>query len=218
MKLKIFILTDEKSWIYPYLKVLVKKLLLKGHSAKIIHERGEERSNLSFFLSYSKIASKKSLAFSDNNIVIHGSDLPKGRGWSPWSWQILAGQNSLCLSLFEATNSVDAGPIYYQKWIKLEGHELIREWQAIQAKNIETMCLNFIEKYPKSLKSAFNQVGDATYYEARNPSDSKLNIYDSIESQINLMRIVDNNRYPAYFEYDGCEYSLKIEKRKKVNR
>ena len=33
-----------------------------------------------------------------NNIVVHASDLPKGRGFSPMSWQILEGKNKIKLS------------------------------------------------------------------------------------------------------------------------
>jgi len=29
---------------------------------------------------------------------------------------------------------------------------------------------------------------------------------------INLLRIVDNEKYPAFFELNGCKYKLKVEK------
>jgi len=42
-------------------------------------------------------------------LVIHASDLPNGRGWSPHVWQILEGMNEITVSLLEAVDSVDGG-------------------------------------------------------------------------------------------------------------
>ena len=49
-----------------------------------------------FYLSYEKIVEKKVLKKFKNNLVIHASDLPKGKGWSPLSWQILKGYKNYC--------------------------------------------------------------------------------------------------------------------------
>ena len=44
--------------------------------------------------SYSKIIPKKFLEKSVINLVVHESDLPKGKGMSPLTWQIL--KNKKC--------------------------------------------------------------------------------------------------------------------------
>ena len=42
-------------------------------------------------------------------------------------------------------------------------------------------------------------------------SDSRLDPDDTIAQQFNLLRVVDNERYPAFFELLGRRYILKIE-------
>jgi methionyl-tRNA formyltransferase len=44
----------------------------------------------------------------------------------------------------------------------------------------------------------------------RNASDSEININKSIKSQFNLLRICDNEKYPAFFKYKNCKFILKI--------
>ena len=56
------------------------------------------------------------------------------------------------------------------------------------------------------------QSGKETFYPKRTLKDSELNIFKSIEEQFNLLRVVDNERYPAHFFYKGKKYLLKIYK------
>ena len=41
---------------------------------------------------------------------------------------------------------------------------------------------------------------------------NKLDIDKTIRDQFQLLRIVDNEKYPAYFELNGCKYILRINK------
>ena len=54
------------------------------------------------------------------------------------------------------------------------------------------------------------QEGVPSYYAKRTPKDSELNINKSIKDQINLLRTVDNDNYPAFFRYKGMKYILEI--------
>ena len=42
------------------------------------------------------------------------------------------------------------------------------------------------------------QIGEETFYSRRNKEDSELDIKKSIESQFNLFRVCDNEKYPAF--------------------
>jgi methionyl-tRNA formyltransferase len=145
-----------------------------------------------------------------HNLVVHESDLPRGKGWSPVSWQVLEGKNKMAISLFEATKSVDDGPIYHQIMLELEGHELWPEIKHKQGMITQQLIIKFVQDYPNN--TAKPQAGDSTYYQRRTPKDSELDIYKSIADQFNLLRICDNERYPAFFMKDGQKYILKIEK------
>ena len=67
--------------------------------------------------SYFKKIPPKYLKFSKFNLVIHGSDLPYGRGMSPISWQILKGKTKIVFTLFEANKEYDRGKYYLKKKI-----------------------------------------------------------------------------------------------------
>lgn len=77
------------------------------------------------------------------------------------------------------------------------------------AKKIE-MCLKFLESYVG--KTPKKQDGEESFYPKRTPEDCELDINKTIKEQFNLLRIVDNELYPAFFKYNGIKYKLKIEK------
>ena len=58
-----------------------------------------------------------------------------------------------------------------------------------------------------------SQSGCPTFYGRRTPKDSQLDVNKTIAEQFNLLRVCDNLRYPAYFEYMGNKYILKIFKK-----
>ena len=134
--------------------------------------------------------------------------MPQGKGWAPLFWQILEGRNKIPIVLFDATPEVDAGDIYIKDYIRLEGHELHDEIRRLQAQKSIEMCLYFLENYENF--KPINQSGKETYYARRTPKDSELEIDKSICEQFNLLRIVKNDEFPAFFLHQGCKYFVKI--------
>lgn len=206
--LKIQILVDNpNSWYVDYAIELVAAINALGHNCVLIHEIAKvESGDILCLLSCEQIFKK--LELNKYNLVVHASDLPKGKGWSPVSWQILEGKNDIPLTLFEAAEKVDSGVIYNKSFIKLRGDELWTEIKDLQGKETNKLILEFIKKYPKI--TFIPQVGESSFYKKRHPEDSKLDTNESISSQFNLLRICDNERYPAYFEIDGKRYVIKI--------
>lgn len=145
------------------------------------------------------------------NLVAHESDLPKGRGMSPLTWQILEGKNEIIVSLLEATSEIDAGLVYLKTKIKLNGTELIDDLRKLQARATFFLIEEFLKNYPNNI--GIVQIGTPTFYSRRKIIDSKLNVSKSIIDQFNLLRVVDNERYPAWFEYLGETYEIKINRR-----
>lgn len=209
MSYNITILTNRTSWMNKYslkLKFILEK---DGHTVNLIDSRENIKTgDIAFLLSCFEIIPEKYLKLNNNNIVVHASKLPKGKGWSPASWQILENKNEIPLTLFEAVNAVDAGKIYIQDKINLYGTELIDEWQAKLGEKIVEMCIEYIKDYPMSGKE---QTGESTFYPKRTPKDSELDINKTIKEQFNLLRIVDNEKYPAYFKIAGKSFIVKLE-------
>ncbi len=213
--MKIAILTSKNQWFIPYAKQLSRKIA----NAKLFFDDQEieDSFDILFILSYHKIIKQNTLKKNRHNIVVHASDLPKGKGWAPMFWQILEGKNEIPFTMFEATEGVDSGDIYMKAVLKLTGYELNEELRKKQAEHIIQMCLEFIENYDR-YKNPVPQKGEESFYPKRNPEDSRLDINKTIQEQFNLLRIADNEAYPAFFEIDGHRYILKIEKVDDENR
>ena len=128
------------------------------------------------------------------------------------TWQILDGADRIPVTLIEAADDVDSGPVYAQRWIAFEGHELIDELRAAQAKATHALCRAFVDNYPESAAQGREQAGEPTYYPRRRPADSELDPEHSLIDQFNQLRVADNRRYPAFFEFDGHRYVLRIER------
>ncbi|MDZ4855244.1 MAG: UDP-2,4-diacetamido-2,4,6-trideoxy-beta-L-altropyranose hydrolase [Nitrospirota bacterium] len=209
----IAILSDRTSWLNDYISELVLDWLSAGHRVLWVHDKHDLRpGDFCFYLSCGQIVPVSILSQYRHNLVVHESDLPKGKGWSPLSWQILEGRNKISVTLFEAAKKVDSGRIYAQESLEFEGHELIEELRVAQARATRNLCKRFVSEYPAILAKAREQVGEESLYPRRKLADSKLNASQSIVDQFALLRIVDNERYPAFFENDGYEYVIAIRK------
>lgn len=189
--------------------------LHQGHRVRWTHEVEKLGSgDLCFYLSCSQIVPITVLGNFRNNLVVHESNLPQGKGWSPLTWQILEGHNRIPVTLLEAVEKVDSGDIYLQEWIEFEGHELIDELRQAQAESTLRLCSQFVQQYPEVLKVAKPQAGVESFYPRRRPKDSQVDAHHSLADQFNLLRVVDNQRYPAFFEIRGKFYKIFIEKSK----
>lgn len=140
--------------------------------------------------------------------VIHESDLPKGRGWSPLAWQILEGRNEIVVTLLEADETIDAGGILRKESLKLEGHELADEIQE-KLFRVKAKLMDFALTH--SDEPLMPQFGAVSHYPKRIPEDSRLNLNLSLLDQFNLLRICEP-RFPAFFEYLGQRYEVTIRK------
>ena len=207
--MKIQILVDNPdSWIWPYERELRERLSLDHDAQLISNQREVSKGDILCLLSCEHIFKK--LDLNKHNLVVHESSLPKGRGWSPLTWQILEGTNEIPISLFEAELSVDSGVIYYEDRIKFSGHELLAELKDMQGKKTIELIMKFVQDYPRV--KGRSQTGEATYYRRRTAQDSQISIHKTIDDQFNLLRVCDNQRYPAFFVRDGIRYLVKIEK------
>lgn len=214
--MKVTILSDADTWKNHFIKDLAATLKKRGHTVRWVHEAKKiPTGDVAFFLGCTKIVPPAYLKRNTINLVVHESALPKGRGWSPLSWQVLEGKNRIPLTLFEAVERVDAGRVFIRDFITLKGHELLAEIQYLSANKINDMCLRFMAGYPGILRKGKTQNGKPTYYPRRTADDSRLDARKSLASQFNLFRIANNRNYPVYFDWKGYRFILEIRKKPK---
>lgn len=202
--MKIALLTSPNQWFIPYAKAFSQK-----HGIALFLETKELRNfDIVFILSYHKILDKNFLKQNKHNLVVHGSSLPQGKGFAPLFHQVIEGKNEIVFTLFEADEKVDAGGIYLQKTLYLNGLELYEELREKQAKITLELCSEFLQNHANLKAQA--QSGKESFYPKRSPKDSELDINKSIKQQFNLLRICSNEEFPAFFYKDGKKFILKI--------
>jgi methionyl-tRNA formyltransferase len=189
-------------------------MLNNGHNVSLVFETSQLiGGDVLFLVSCSQIVRDVERNKYKATLVLHASDLPKGRGWSPYVWSILEGAKQITVSLLEATEPVDCGAVWLKTTFLLEGHELLDE---INSKLFDAelyLMTEAVERFT-DIHPAI-QVGESGgYMKKRTPADSRIDPNKSISEQFNLLRVVDSERYPAFFEYQGYRYLIKIEKAK----
>lgn len=145
-----------------------------------------------------------------HTLVLHASELPKGRGMSPHVWQILEGRNRIVLTLLDADDPLDSGRIWHQIAMQFDGTELHDEIHArLFDAELELMSwalANCATATPRM------QVGEPTFYRKRTPADSRIDPERPLVEAFDLLRIADPQRYPAYFEHRGATYRITIDR------
>ncbi len=209
MKISILCTSGIGHPVWPWLHHWRKARL--AHDIELWDDESRLRGgDLLFLISCGQIIPKSVRERYGKTLVIHASDLPSGRGWSPHVWQVLEGASFLTVTLLEAADKVDSGDIWRQVVVPIPGHFLWDEInEALFAAEYELMDwavanVSSVQPVP--------QVGEPSYYRKRTPEDSELNVHKTLAEQFNLLRVSDPERYPAFFRAEGHRYSVTIRK------
>ena len=212
-KLKVLFLVSQTSWVHGVIWDHLGTLLREGIFVKVSHEiSAHEESDICILLGFEQLLQTNQLSSFRNILVVHESDLPRGRGWSPMTWRVLEGNKEMHLTLFEAETNVDSGVIYGKRKILLSGSEVVSELRAIQMSESFALIGEFLTDYPSSLDSSEVQVGEPTYFKRRTKSDSQCVSGSTIDSIFDLLRVSDPDRYPVYFEKNGGLFKLTMDR------
>lgn len=71
---------------------------------------------------------------------------------------------------------------------------------AITKKFIKNYNINIIFSYFKQIPKSIKQIGKNTFYKKKRLKNIEIDIKNSIKSQLNLLKVVDNNNYSTFFE------------------
>lgn len=206
------ICSSEDHPINPWLVTWVEERA-QHHDVRILRRKDQLKSgDILFLISCAVLIPAELRALYGHCVVLHASDLPQGRGWSPHVWAILEGARAITVSAINAEDRIDSGDIWAKKTFDVVPHELYNE---INASLFETeialldqviaMVENGDEPHPQPDE-------EATYYPRRTPQDSELDPSLSIAEQFDKIRISDPDRYPAFFEMHGALFSVSLRK------
>lgn len=211
--MKISILcTDRQHPVIQSLNEWVKSMIEKRHIVSLVFDKADlPGGDILFLVSCSQKVGESERAKYKSVLVLHASNLPRRRGWSPHIWSVLDGESEIIVSLIEAIEPVDSGSIWLKTSFLLEGHELLDEINK-KLFDAEVFLMTFAVDNIDNI-TPIEQVGDSgSYMRKRTPADSEIDPKKSIADQFNLLRVIDSERYPAFFYHRGYKYQIKIEK------
>jgi len=137
------------------------------------------------------------------SINVHVSLLPRWRGAAPIEYALLNGDTETGISIIKLENKLDAGPILFQKKIKIS-NEIIKD--ELFNKLTEIGTKNLIEFLPKFFEGSINSIKQdenfATYANKINTSMRKLDFNDLTLNVFNKIRAYSNNP-GAWFLLNG---------------
>lgn len=165
-----------------------------------------------FLISCAEIVCDKDREAYRTTLVLHASDLPRGRGWSPHIWEIIGGAEVITLSLLEVEDRIDSGRIWKKQAIPVPRHALWDEINALLfAAEIE--LIDFATGHFEDIAPAAQATDvEPTYFRRRTPEDSRLDPDASLAAQFDQIRVCDPHRFPAFFDLRGQRYTLTLER------
>lgn len=204
--------SDEQHPVNEYLKRWMSAQ--RGvHQVELVRKKSElSGGDILFLVSCTEIVGAADRSVYRATLVLHASDLPRGRGWSPHIWQLIEGADGITLSLLEAEDKVDSGRIWKKLKFYVPKHALWDEinWRLFEA---EIQLIDFaVSEFEQILPTVQASSIEPSYYPQRSPADSQIDPYQSIASQFDRIRVCDPNRFPAFFELNGMKYKLILKK------
>lgn len=209
MKIEI-ICSDNQHPVMPYLEGWVSTWN-SVHDVAIVRRPTElAGGDLLFAISCSDILRPAHRDLFRHSLVIHASDLPSRRGWSPHIWSVIDGEKSITVSLLTADDPVDSGLIYHQHHFDVETTDVLADINR-KLFDAELALMDWAVENIDSVQPR-DQIGQPTYCRRRTPDDSRLDPEASIRSQFDTLRLADAVRFPAFFDLHGQRYTLILEK------
>lgn len=147
---------------------------------------------------------------SNNIVIFHSSDLPKGKGWAPIfnAFNLEFGEYVITAILLDKI--VDSGDMIAKAKFKMRNTytaDFIREVD-------EEVTIIMIAQILKNFKG-FDLAGvkqdksDETFYNRRYLKDNMINIDQSLKELVPFLKGCEKN-HPSFFEYNGDEFIISI--------
>jgi methionyl-tRNA formyltransferase len=203
--------SDKNHPVFPVLTEWTARIAARHQVRLVSVPEDVGRGDILFLVSVTRLIPVEVRARFRATLVMHASDLPQGRGWSPHIWQVVEGKSAITVSVLSAEDPVDSGAIWAQRTFDLGGHELAAEINEALFQTEMTLMEHVINNF-SSIRPRDQPAAGATYYRRRTPDDSRLDPSKTIAEQFDLLRVADPTRYPAFMDFRGHRYRIIIEK------
>lgn len=167
---------------------------IRFYEGKTLPEKEYEKINKIFVIGWQFLL-KNNL---DKLIVIHDSNLPEYKGWSPTVNYLIEGNSYLGATAFAPTMKMDTGDIYAQETVEIRYPMKVEE--AI--KIVGDIYIELIRKIVAENPTSYEMVGEESFCIWRNQDDYYIDWSADAER---IKRMIDAVGYPyagAKFKYD----------------
>lgn len=158
-----------------------------------------------FVLNYPEIIQESYFSkFKFGMIIIHSTDLPKGRGWAPIYNSIVNADDEYVITALEIDEKVDRGDILMKLRIKKPtfiSNNNLREIDESGSFLLICELIKELENKSFLCGKAQNEL-QASYNRKRTPSDNLVDFSKTIESAL-IEILATNENYPAFIEING---------------
>ena len=126
-------------------------------------------------------------------VIFHMTDLPYGRGGSPLQNLIVRGHQDTKISAIRCVKKLDAGPIYLQQRLSLNGSA--EEIFLRSSRLIESM----IAKILREQKKPIEQSGEVVKFNRRTADQNDWSDAKTLDEVFDRIRMLDADGYPPAF-------------------
>ena len=184
------------------------------HDLRLIHDKSElAYGDILYLVSCSQLIGREDRARYAHVLVLHASNLPDGRGWSPHIWDILAGKENLTLSLLTAEDSLDTGAIWSKLHFAVPRHALHDEINDLLFQAELDLMDRGIDMVAADVAPVPQPAEGGSFHPRRIPEDSRLDPTRPLANLFDQIRVADPDRFPAFFELHGHTYVVTLKKR-----
>jgi methionyl-tRNA formyltransferase len=137
-------------------------------------------------------------------VAVHDSLLPRLRGFAPTNWGLILGHDLVGATLFQLTDSVDAGDIYFQQSIAVRPDENYESIQERIAEASVRLFDNYLDAARMgTLAGRAQDHSLATYTCARTPADGEIDWRSTSQQIARLIRALQSPAPGAYTYHAG---------------
>lgn len=179
----------------------------------LLHEADQlAGGDVLFLISCTEIIAPERRNLYRHVVVLHASDLPKGRGWSPHVWAIIEGARAITVSAIDAAGKVDCGDVWAKRNFDVAPHALYDEINVALFDTELKLMDDVVGMVRRGERPVPQPAIEPTYHRRRTPADSEIDPDSSIAQQFDRMRVCDPERYPAFFHMHGHVYEIRLRK------
>ncbi len=197
----------------PNSTIIVERLMSQFPSVdfSLFHEQSDlPGGDALIALSFPKIVQVDFRAMYADSLVLHGSALPEGRGWSPGNWMLENLDTKFTMSLISMEEELDTGLILGQEVFEVP---VWKTWPDYISLSVEAQIKLLADYLSGEIgpHTARFQEGSPTYFPKRAPKNSKIDPNATIAEQWGKFRAADPLRFPAYFNLHGRKFTITIQ-------